>query len=147
MPTQAAVAAAGLTGTGTMTAAQGPKGGRRIKLSLGYVSPWSTAKMAFLISLAAGVAFVVMVFVLWTALDSKHVFVDLNDMVKEIAGPEKTKELNLLQYVAKPKIMSGAMLIAAVDVVIGTILATLGAIVYNILAALVGGVKVTLREF
>ncbi|MDR3360457.1 MAG: DUF3566 domain-containing protein [Bifidobacteriaceae bacterium] len=42
--------------------------------------------------------------------------------------------------------MSGAAIIAVVNVVVMTLVSTLLAVAYNIVAALVGGVHVTLRE-
>jgi hypothetical protein len=42
--------------------------------------------------------------------------------------------------------MGVTMLISAIDVVIITALATLGAFIYNMAAALLGGVEITLAE-
>ena len=142
----AQVSAAGLTAAGPVTSTKAKKGLRRVKLQLRYVSPLSVAKMSFFISLAAGVAFVVMVYVLWHALDNKAVFSQINNMIIDLAGAPKAKELNLMRYVELNRVMSGAMMIGAIDVVIATVLATLSACVYNLLSALVGGVHVTLQE-
>ncbi|MCL2803198.1 MAG: DUF3566 domain-containing protein [Micrococcales bacterium] len=137
---------AGTTGKAAKKGKKGPKAIRKIKLSLSYVSPLSVAKMSFLISLAAGIAWVVMIWVLWTALDQKHVFAEIDSMIQDLAGEPKARELNLMQYVGRGRIMSGAMMVGAINVVIGTILATLGAVIYNVLSALVGGIHMTLRE-
>jgi hypothetical protein len=145
-PTFAAVAAGGVEASGIGTATKGPKGARKIKLNLSYVSPLSVMKISFLVSIAAGIAFVVMVFVLWNALDAKNVFVTIDDMIREVVGGNPPESLQILNYVDRGKIMSGAAMIAVIDVVIATVLATLGAVVYNIIAALVGGVHVTLKE-
>ncbi|MCL1897966.1 MAG: DUF3566 domain-containing protein [Micrococcales bacterium] len=136
----------GATVAGVASASQDAKGLRRIKLQLKYVSPLSVAKISFLIMLAAGVAFVVMVYVLWHALDNKAVFSEINNMIIDLAGAPKARELDLLRYVERGRVMSGAMTIAAIDVVIGTVLATFGAIIYNLIAALLGGVHLTLQE-
>jgi len=142
----AQISAAGVTATGIVATTKNAKGVRRIKLQLRYVSPLSVAKIAFFISLALGVALVVMVWVLWHALDDKTVFAEINSMIIDLAGAPKARELDLLSYVELNRVMSGAMMIAAIDVVIWTLLATIGALIYNLLSALIGGVHVTLQE-
>jgi hypothetical protein len=44
------------------------------------------------------------------------------------------------------KVMGITMLVASVDVVFITALATLGAFIYNLSASLLGGIEVTLAE-
>jgi len=145
-PAAAKIKAAGVTATGLTAGSKSVKGVRRIKLQLRYISPLSVAKISFFISLAAGVALVVMVWVLWHALDDKTVFTEINNMIVDLAGAPKAKELDLLSYVELGRVMSGTMMIAAIDVVIWTLLATLGTVIYNLLSALIGGVHVTLQE-
>jgi len=145
-PGVAKIKAAGVTATGLTAGSKNVKGVRRIKLQLRYVSPLSVAKISFFISLAAGVALVIMVWILWHALDDKTVFTEINNMIVDLAGAPKAKELDLLSYVELGRVMSGTMMIAAIDVVIWTLLATLGAVIYNLLSALIGGVHVTLQE-
>ncbi|MDP8932371.1 MAG: DUF3566 domain-containing protein, partial [Actinomycetota bacterium] len=49
-------------------------------------------------------------------------------------------------YVGTSRVLGFTMLVAAVDVVLLTAIATLGAFLYNMAAALLGGVEVTLAE-
>jgi hypothetical protein len=123
-----------------------PSGPRRVKLQVARVSPWSVMKMAFLLSVALGVAFVVMVYIVWNVLDRSELFVTLNNNIAGIVGPEAADRFDILQYVDRGKVMAGAAGIAVIDVALATILATLGALIYNITSALVGGIHVTLRD-
>jgi hypothetical protein len=49
-------------------------------------------------------------------------------------------------YLGTSRVMGFTMLIAVVDVVLLTAVATLGAFLYNMAAALLGGVELTLAE-
>ena len=49
-------------------------------------------------------------------------------------------------YVGMSRVMGFTMLVAVVDVILLTAIATLGAFLYNMAAALLGGIEVTLAE-
>ena len=55
-------------------AARAPGTHRRVKLTGSRIDPWSAMKMSFLISVALGIAGVVMVAVLWMILSGMGVF-------------------------------------------------------------------------
>ncbi len=102
-------------------------------------------KLSFLLSFAVGVMIVVAAAaVVWLVLDNMAVFTTVNDMLTEIVGEESP--IDLLQFLDFSRVISGAAVIAIVDVVLLTALSTLGAFLYNITAALVGGVNVTLTD-
>jgi hypothetical protein len=101
-------------------------------------------KLAFLLSFAAGIMLVVAVSVLWLTLDGLHVFTSLNNLVTQIVGQESS--INILTYVQFSKVLSVTTLIAVIDVFLLTALSTIGAFLYNVVAALVGGVHVTMTD-
>lgn len=117
---------------------------RRVRLSLSRVDPWSVMKLSFLLSVAVGIMIVVAAAVVWFTLDGLAVFTTVNNLVVEIVGEESG--INILQYVEFGRMMSAATLVAVVDVFLLTALSTIGAFLYNITAALVGGVTVTLTD-
>jgi len=121
-----------------------PIGPRRIRLSVSRVDPWSAMKMSFLLSIALGIMMVVASVVFWKVLDGMHVFTEVDSMVKEVLG-EKTK-VNILQYVELSRVVSLTTILAIVDVVLLTALGTIGAFLYNVVAALVGGIHLTLTD-
>jgi hypothetical protein len=123
-----------------------PGGARRVKVQLAQISPWSVMKLGFLLSVGLGIAFVVAVYVVWNVLDRIHLFVEINEQIAEIVGPESAANFDLLQYVELGKVMAAATGIAVINVVLATILATLGSLLYNVTSALVGGIHVTLRD-
>lgn len=117
---------------------------RRVRLVVSRVNPWSVMKMAFLLSIALGIVTVVATAVTWSVLNGLHVFSQLDELIKSVVGD--TAEVNVLQYVAFSRAMSLSVLIAVVNIFLMTALATVGAFLYNIASALVGGVHVTLTD-
>jgi nitrogen fixation-related uncharacterized protein len=126
-------------------AARPASGPRKVRLTLSRVDAWSVAKMGFLISVAIGIAFVVMVGVLWMILDGMGVFTDLDRTVRTVLG-ESGNSFDLMNFVGFGRVLSLATVIGVVDVFLLTALSTLGAFLYNICSALVGGVQVTLTD-
>ncbi|GAA3816855.1 DUF3566 domain-containing protein [Cellulomonas soli] len=123
----------------------GPHGApRRVRLSISRIDPWSVMKLSFLLSVAIGVMIVVAAAVVWFTLDGLQVFAKADDLVTQIVGTES--DIDILQYVEFSKTISGATLVAVIDVFLITALSTIGAFLYNIVAALVGGVHVTMTD-
>lgn len=119
-------------------------GPRRVRLAVSRLDPWSVMKLSFLLSIAIGIMIVVASVVFWLVLDGLHVFTEVNDMIVAILG-EETK-VNILQYVELKRVVSLSTMIAIVDVVLLTALSTIAAFLYNVVAALVGGVHLTLTD-
>jgi hypothetical protein len=122
----------------------GGGGPRRVRLAVSRVDPWSVMKLAFLLSVAVGIMIVVAAVVVWFTLDGLHVFATIDDLVKQVVG--SGTDLSIMDYVSFEKTVSAATLVAVIDVFLLTALATIGAFLYNIVAALVGGVHVTMTD-
>lgn len=119
-------------------------GPRRVRLSISRIDPWSVVKFSFLISFAIGIMIVVTAAIFWYILDGMHVFTSINDTIAEIAGePER---FNILQWVTLERTLSLATIIALIDIVVLTALATIFAFLYNLTAILVGGINLTLTD-
>jgi hypothetical protein len=122
------------------------RGPRRARLRLTRIDPWSVMKSAFLLAIAFGVVTVVSVAMVWTVLDGAGVWTSINDTVKESIGGPETADFDIENYLGTSRVLGFTMLVAAVDVVLLTAVATLGAFLYNMSAALLGGIEVTLAE-
>lgn len=118
-------------------------GPRRVRLALARMDPWSVMKLSFLLSIAVGIGIVVATAAMWYVLDSMHVFADIQDLLDSI-GSESF--IDLMEYLAFDRVISLAAVIAVIDVFLLTALCTLGAFLYNIVAALVGGIHLTLTD-
>lgn len=119
---------------------------RRARLRLTRIDPWSVMKTAFLLAVAFGIVTVVAVLMVWTVLDAAGVWESVNATVQNAIGGEDTKDFNIEDYVGLSRVLGFTMLVAAIDVVLLTALATLAAFLYNMAAALLGGVELTLAE-
>lgn len=117
---------------------------RRARLALTRIDPWSVMKMSFLLSLALGIVMIVAVLVLWGVLSAAGVWDSINQSVNDIVGDGST--WNVTNYLGTSRVLGFTMIVAVVDVVLLTAVATLGAFLYNMAAALLGGVEVTLTE-
>ncbi len=120
------------------------KGPRTVKLAVSKVDPWSVMKMTFMLSLALGIATIVVMFVLWLVLEVTGTFGSLQAALAEFAGEEGADQL--LQVFGLGRILSFAVIIAVVNVILMTALSTLTSIIYNIGSSLVGGFHLTLTD-
>jgi hypothetical protein len=118
---------------------------RRARLLVSKVDPWSVLKMAFLLSVALGIVTVVAAIVLWTVLDLTGIFDQVDSLLGTLAGSEGGG-FELKKVASLGQVASFATIIAVVNVVLLTALSMLSAVLYNIAAALVGGIGVTLTD-
>lgn len=126
--------------------AAGKRPPRRARLRLTRIDPWSVMKTAFLLSIALGIVAVVSVFMVWSVLGAAGVWDSINSAVRDILGGESSDVFDIKDYVGTSRVLGFTMLVAVIDVVLLTAIATLGAFLYNMAAALLGGVEVTLAE-
>jgi hypothetical protein len=119
---------------------------RRARLRLTRIDPWSVMKTSFLLAIAFGVVTVVSVFIIWSVLAAAGVWDSVNQAVQDVVGGEDASSWDVEKYVGMSRVMGFTMLVAVVDVILITAIATLGAFLYNMSAALLGGVELTLAE-
>lgn len=119
---------------------------RRARLRAARVDPWSVMKVGFLLSLALGAVLMVAVTVLWLVLDGLGVFASVGDTVKEATQSESNTGFDLQQFLSLKNTLFFSGVVAIVDVILVTALATLGAFLYNLTATFTGGIEVTLAE-
>jgi hypothetical protein len=124
-----------------------PRRTRKARLRLSRLDPWSVMKTSFLFSIAAGIMLVVATYAVWTVLSQSGLFPAINDIVASVVStPGDTTPFRIEEYINTQKVLGVAALIACVDVVIFTALATLGSFLYNLAATVLGGLEITLAE-
>lgn len=119
---------------------------RRARLRLTRIDPWSVMKTSFLLSIAFAVVTVVSVAMVWQVLGAAGVWDSINSTIQEGIGGEDVASFRIEDYVGTSRVLGFTMLVAAIDVVLITAAATLVAFLYNMSAALLGGVEITLAE-
>lgn len=136
--------------SGQRTPATRPRrrsGPRRVRLTLQRVDPWSVMKISFLVSVALGIAGVIMVTVLWSVLSGMQVFSTINELITMIStGEDGGPSFDLMDYLGFGRVVSLAVVIGVINVILLTALATLTAFLYNVCTALVGGAQLTLSD-
>ena len=122
------------------------KGARRATLRLARIDPWSVMKTALLLSIAFGIAVFVAVAVVWSVLDAANVWDSVNRSIADVVGGESGSNFNVQNYIGMQRVLGFTALVAVIDVVLLTAIATLSAFLYNLAASLLGGLEVTLAE-
>jgi hypothetical protein len=115
---------------------------RRTRLALRRIDPWSVFVFSLITAVFLGIALVVAVAVLYAVLGSLGVTGSLNELYAEVTGAEATDS----PLFTGGRIIGGAAVLAAVNVVLLTLLATLGSLLYNLVASFTGGLELTLGE-
>lgn len=121
-------------------------GPRRVKLSLTRVQPFSVMKVAFMLSVAAGIMLVVAAAFVWFMLDAMHVFSTIKELMGTVFSSKSNAFTGLLEYLKFSRAISMATVIAVINIILSTALSTIGALLYNVTAALVGGIHLTLAD-
>jgi hypothetical protein len=129
---------------GRSAPARGPRA-RRARLALRRIDPWSVFLFSFLGSLCLGVVLLVAVAALFAILSGLGVVGSINEVFSEVTGggPDSAPGAPLI---TAGRALGAAGVLALINVVLLTALATLGALLYNLCASLTGGIEVTLAE-
>ncbi|MEU0911840.1 DUF3566 domain-containing protein [Streptomyces althioticus] len=152
-PPQAYPAQAGAAAGRTTGAVRRPRTGasttprvRKARLRVAKADPWSVMKVSFLLSIALGICTIVAAAVLWMVMDAMGVFSTVGGTISEATGSEGSNGFDLQSFLSLPNVLMFTTVIAVIDVILATALATLGAFIYNLSAGFVGGVELTLAE-
>lgn len=132
-------------GTGAQEAARKARRTRKARLRLSRIDPWSVMKTTFLFAIAFGIMLVVVAFVLWSVLAGSGALESINMLINTLVGDSDTS-FRIEDYLSVSRVMGFATVVAAIDVVIITAVATLFAFLYNLAATVMGGLEVTLAE-
>lgn len=129
---------------GAGTSARRPsRGPRRASLQVKRVDPWSVLKLALVLSVALFFVWLIAVAVLYGVLDGMGVWDQLNGTFSELTRPDDAASDPLI---SAGRVFGVATIIGAINIVLWTALATVGAFIYNVAADFAGGVEVTLSE-
>ncbi|WKU49350.1 DUF3566 domain-containing protein [Streptomyces sp. VNUA116] len=119
---------------------------RTARLRVSKADPWSVMKVSFLLSIALGICTIVAAGVLWGVMDAMGVFSTVGGTISDATTSSDGGGFDLESFLSLPRVLLFTSVIAVINVVLATALATLGAFVYNLSAGFVGGVELTLAE-
>ena len=112
---------------------------KQVRLKLVYLDFWSTLKLAFLISVAAGIVLVVASILIWVLLDALQVFHTLDGTLQDILD---NPTFSIESSASLVTVAGFAFVVALLNVVVGTALGAIGSILYNFTVRLTGGLLV-----
>ncbi|MBW4719484.1 DUF3566 domain-containing protein [Saccharothrix obliqua] len=128
---------------GSPSARRPGRGPRRASLQVKRVDPWSVLKLALVLSVALFFVWLVAVGVLYGVLNGMGVWDKINNTANDLLqGNESAGD----PLISAGRVFGVAAIVGAVNIVLFTALATVGAFVYNVSADLAGGLEVTLSE-
>jgi hypothetical protein len=119
---------------------------RRANLVIARIEPWSVMKFSFLISQVLWIVLFVAVALLYYALSSLGVFAALQRTLASVTSSQTSSGVDLTKWTSATRVLGYTMLLGAVDVVLITAISTVGAVIYNLVTHLGGGIEVTLKE-
>ena len=138
-PTAANPAGSGSRAGNAHSAARS-RGPRRARLQLRHINPWTVLKFSCVLSIALFFVWLIVIGVLFGVLDGAGVIKKINDAYTTIQGG------NAKAPVTAGIVFGSAAIIGVVNIVLFVALSTIGSVVYNLCADLVGGVEITLSE-
>ncbi|RFS87549.1 DUF3566 domain-containing protein [Actinomadura spongiicola] len=130
------------------TTTTGGKSARKAQLQLARLEPWSVMKFSFVMSLVCFVVLLVAVIVLYAILSGLGVFDAISDTINSLTKEqgESTGSVDAGNWFSFFRVFGYTVLVGALNVLLITALSTVGSVIYNLAADLVGGVEVTLKE-
>ncbi len=112
---------------------------KQVRLNLVYVDLWSAIKISSLVSVAVSIAWFLTVLLSWILLSTIGVIGAVEGLVGDILGEGGGAVLALLSF---GQVTLLAVVGALINVVSLTVLGSLGAVLYNAVARLSGGLTV-----
>ena len=113
---------------------------KQVQLKLVKIDVWSAVKAGFFITVAAGIATVVGFFALWLIVGQIGLFASLNSLLAGVFGDGG---VDIEQELSLPRVMSFASTLAIVNIILGTALAGLYAMIFNVIGKITGGIAVS----
>lgn len=118
---------------------------RHAHLYLTRIDPWSVMKNAFMLSIAVAIVLIVATMILWLMLTASGTLAALTRTVDDLAG-SGASAIDLTGVLSFGRVLSTITVIAIMEVILVSALATLFAYLYNLAVAITGGLQVTLTE-
>ena len=113
---------------------------KRVQLRLVNIEVWSAARAGFFVTVAIGVATIVGFFSMWLIVGQLGLFASLNTL---LAGAFGEGGIDVEQQLSLPRVMSFAFGVSIFNVIVGTALASLYAMIFNVIGKITGGIAVS----
>jgi uncharacterized membrane protein len=112
---------------------------KQVRLKLVYLDFWSVVKLAFLIWVCLGIVLVVATVLIWIVLFSTGVFGKLDTAFQDILSDPN---FSIASSFGLGQVGLFALVIGILNVVVGTVLAAIASLLYNLSVRFTGGLLV-----
>jgi hypothetical protein len=115
---------------------------KQVKLKLVHIDFWSAVRNGFMVTLAMGIATIAGFVLIWLVVSTTGLFGSLNSLLNTAVGGSSGQSVDVAQTLSLPRVLSFAGTLAIVNIVGGTILSGVSALIFNVIARLSGGIRV-----
>lgn len=109
---------------------------KQVQLKLVRIDFWSAIRNGFTITVGLGIATIIGFLALWALVSFTPLFSSLNGLLTTITGAGTNITVSL------PQVLAVGFGLAVFNIVFGTLMTGLIALVFNIIAKITGGIKV-----
>ena len=117
---------------------------KQVKLKLVHIDFWSAVKTGLLVTTATGIATIVAFFLIWLLVSQTGLFGSLSTLVNSVIGGGGAggEGVDVAQTLSLPRVMSFALTISLFNLVLGTALVGISALIFNVIGRLTGGISI-----
>ena len=112
---------------------------KQVRLKLVYIDFWSAVKLSFLVAVCGAVLLLVATFFVWLVLSSLGVIEQVDAVFADVIGEDAA---SLSSVFSLGQVMFFATIVALLNVVGGTAIGAISALLYNLSVRLTGGLLV-----
>ena len=117
---------------------------KQVKLKLVHIDFWSAVKTGLLVTTATGIATIVAFFLIWLLVSQTGLFGSLSTLVNSVIGGGGASQqgVDVAQSLSLPRVMSFAFTVSLFNLVLGTALVGISALIFNVIGRLTGGISI-----
>ena len=119
---------------------QRPVATKQVRLKLVYIDFWSTVKLSALIAVSLGIVLIVASILVYLVLQSTGVFSSLDNILRDILSEEA--DFSITGTFSLGAVALFSVIVALLNIVVGTALGAITSILYNLSVRLTGGLLV-----
>lgn len=112
---------------------------KQVRLKLVYIDFWSAVKLSFLIALCGAIVLLVATFFIWLVMQSIGIISDIDSVLTDILGDDAA---SIASVFSLGQVMLFAIIVGVLNVVGGTALGAISALLYNLSVKFTGGLLV-----
>ena len=112
---------------------------KQVKLKLVHIDFWSAVRVALLVTVAMGIATIIGFTLLWAVVSQTGLFGSLNSLVNSVIGGSGS---DIGAQLSLPRVLSFATTLAFFNIVLGTLLTGVCALIFNVIGRITGGISV-----